>query len=120
MNDFGKKFSERLYQFSLSIAKEIRTLPQERITIRLSDQLFRSSSSIVANYTEGQVSISRKELIRYLHISLKSAHETELWLKMMKDLQIMIKPEFEKEVDEIIRILTKSIKSLKSTQEPQS
>jgi four helix bundle protein len=50
----------------------------------LSDQLRRSSSSILFNIAEGSGSETDKEFVRFLHISRKSLYETVSILKFIE------------------------------------
>jgi len=47
--------------------------------------LLRSSTSIIANFVEGQAESSRKDFVKFMAISLKSANESKLWLSLLKD-----------------------------------
>ena len=49
----------------------------------ISKQFLKSATSIGANIREADVSISKKEFISKLNISLKEAKETEYWLELL-------------------------------------
>jgi len=82
---FKTEFKRRLYHFVINIVKFIDSLPNDNISRRLSDQLLRSSTSIIANFVEGQAGSSRKDFVKYMEISLKSSNESKLWLSLLKD-----------------------------------
>jgi four helix bundle protein len=84
-DEFIVKFKKRLYKFTLDLIMYIDALKKDNITNRLSDQLIRSGTSVIANFVEGLASTSRKEFINYMHISLKSCNESKLWLSLLKD-----------------------------------
>lgn len=96
--------------------KFLEILPEKKVYWVISNQLLRSSTSIGANIIEAKASSSRKEFIRYYHIALKSAHESNYWLNLLKvtindnNLEIVA---LIKELDEIIRMLTASLLTLK-------
>lgn len=49
------------------------------------DQLLRSAISIGANVVEGRAGSSKKDWLKFMHISLKSANETKYWLCLIRD-----------------------------------
>jgi four helix bundle protein len=83
----------------------------------LAKQFLRSGTSIGANCKEAISAQSRKDFIHKYEIALKEARETEYWIEIMIETEIVPKQKFSlllKEIDEIIRTLVKIIKSLKS------
>lgn len=78
----------RSYNFSLSVIKFIRDLPEKRVYWTIGDQLLRSSTSIGANLVEAKSSSSKKDFMRYYEIALKSANETRYWLSLLKDSKL--------------------------------
>jgi four helix bundle protein len=113
---FKKEFKKRLYSFSLKLIQFLDKLPNDSISKRLSDQLLRSGTSILANYIEGQSASSKKDFTNYFNTSLKSANESEVWLALLRDSG-RAKPEdigwFLNELDEISGIFASSILTLK-------
>ena len=112
------KFKKRIYTLVLKILKSLEKLPKDNVTYKLSDQLIRSSTSVIANYVEGQSAISKKEFISFLKIALKSANESKLWLAMLKDMEKMKSNESEAlldEMNEISKVLTQSLITLKKS-----
>ncbi len=110
-------FKIRLYRFTLKLIKFIDSIDKSNLVSRkISDQLFRSGTSIMANYVEGKSSISTKEYINFFSISLKSANESKYWFAILRDSG---KIEAEKiiwflsELEEISKIFGKSIITLR-------
>ncbi len=90
-------------------------LPAVKIPI-IVDQLMRSGTSIGANIHEGQGTQSRRELARYLEISLRSARETAYWLLIISKLKLGFSERAKVlmgECDQIERVLFTSINSLR-------
>ena len=83
--EFKLEFKKRLYKFVLEIVALLDTLQTDNVSRRLSDQLLRSGTSIIANFVEGQAGSSRKDFVKFMEISLKSANESKLWLSLLKD-----------------------------------
>lgn len=109
---------KRAYRFSLRVLKLCNFLPNKKAVWIISDQLLRSSMSIGANIAEGQGSSSRKEFRRFYQIAYRSLIETRYWLFLLLDSGIVSSKNVESlmiEIDEISRMLTKSILTLKKS-----
>ena len=114
---FSANFKKRVYKLDLEIIAVIDKMPNnDFVSRRISDQLLRSATSVLANYIEAQSAISVKELIRYENISLRSANESKLWVALLRDSNRLDKIKadlFLKELDEISKILASSIIALR-------
>ncbi|MFL5730629.1 MAG: four helix bundle protein [Cytophagaceae bacterium] len=118
INQSLKQISKRdCISFTLKLIEFIDVLPKDNVTKRLSDQLLRSGTSVIANYVEGQAGSSKKDFTNYFNIALKSSNESKLWLCLLRDTKRTKSENVEwliKELDEISKILAKSILTLKS------
>ena len=89
MQNFNSKFKSdlktRCYKFSLDLISFIDSLPNQRSTWIIADQLLRSGMSIGANLVEASASSSRLEFKKFHEIALKSANETKYWLGLLRD-----------------------------------
>jgi four helix bundle protein len=117
--DYKSNFKHRCYKFSLDVIKMIGVLDIRKIYSSLLDQLLRSSTSIGANVIEGKSESSKKDLVKFYQIALKSANETKYWLCLIRDSfdnidKLNIK-ELLLEVSEIANILAASIITLKKS-----
>jgi four helix bundle protein len=91
-------------------------IKKDKHLISLYNQLLRSGTSVGANISESQAAASRIDFRNKLRISLKEAYETEYWLKLFNESEILDKKEFEsllKDCLELIKLLTSIIKSVK-------
>ncbi|MBU4212931.1 MAG: four helix bundle protein [Verrucomicrobia bacterium] len=82
----------------------------------IGDQLLRSGTSIGANYIEAQAASSKKDFTNFFHHSLKSANESEFWLKILVDSGKADKEQTNvilKELAEIANIFGSSLLTLK-------
>jgi four helix bundle protein len=108
----------RCFYFSKDIIGFVRSLKVEQLLYSLLDQLIRSATSIGANVVfEGRAGSSKKDLINYLTIALKSANETKYWLCLLKEtaeLDIDKTNKLIKEADEISKIIASIIINAKS------
>lgn len=87
-------------------------MKDERI-YELASQVFNSGTSIGANVEEAQAAQTKKDFIAKMCIAAKEAGETRYWLRLIDETDISktdVKS-FLIEVNEIINILTKIIKS---------
>jgi four helix bundle protein len=113
---FKKEFKKRLYCFTLKLIEFLDKLPKDNASVRISDQLLRSGTSIIANYIEGQAASSKKDFINFFNTSLKSTNESKLWFALLRDSN-RANPErvawFLNELDEIANIFASSILTLK-------
>jgi four helix bundle protein len=111
-------FKIRLYKFTLKLVCFVDLLDKSNlVNRRISDQLFRSGTSVMANYVEGKSSASKKEYINFFTISLKSANESKFWFALLRDSGKVRMDEvqwFLSELDEISKIFGKSIITLRS------
>ena len=106
----------RCYEFSKAVVLFINQYEFKKIHYSIIDQLLRSSTSIGANIIEAKSGNSRKNLISFYSIALRSANETKYWLCLVRDTLEVDKSEVNnllKEADEISKIIGKSILTLK-------
>ena len=117
------EFRKRLYKFTLELIHVIDKLPaRDMVAYRLGDQLFRSGTSIIGNYIEGEAASSTRDLINYRSNSLKSAKESILWFSLLKDsrrLNPASANESIRELQEYVKIFSVAILSLKKKQSQQ-
>ena len=103
--------------FALRIIKLYKQLKEVDKEFILSKQILRSGTSIGANARERKNSQSKADFINKLSIALKEADETSYWMELLLESEIIDKQQYDeinKDLKEIIAILTSSIKTLKS------
>ncbi len=102
------------FDFSLIIIELYKILQEQREYV-ISKQLLRSATSIGANIAESEASESRADFVHKLSIASKEARETLYWLRLLErsslvDIELTI---YVERCDEIIRLLTSSIKTIR-------
>ena len=109
---------EEMKKRTKSFAKEIinlcRKLPNSREGRLIGDQMFRSGTSVAANYRAACRGRSKAEFISKLAIVEEEADETLFWLELIKEMKILNHPSVDllmKENDEIIAIIVSSIRT---------
>ena len=107
---------EKSRKFAIRIYHLYKYLNDEKREYVLAKQLLRSGTSIGANLTEAQYSVSKKEFLVKTTISLKEAAETEYWLDLLKETGILTTAEYDsimKDCKDILHILIATVKSTK-------
>ncbi len=105
---------EKSYAFAIRIVKLYQFLSQEKKEFVLSKQILRSGTSIGANVEEAVGGISKKEFRAKMSIAYKESRETDYWLRLLKDTEIIEEKLFNslyQENKELLKILYKIIKS---------
>ena len=103
--------------FAVRIVRFTRYLQEDKHEYVLSKQILRSGTSIGANARESNNAQSRADFLSKLSIALKEADETQYWLELLEESDIISKSQFESLNDnltEIIAMLTASIKTTKN------
>jgi len=106
---------DKSYAFALKIIRFCKVLILGKEYV-MSKQLLKSGTSIGANIEEAQQAESKKDFISKLSIALKEAHESDYWLRLIRDSGYATNAEtahLRKEADQIISLLTSIIKSAK-------
>ena len=101
------------YDFALQIIKLYTLLRQEK-HFEISSQLIKSGTSIGANVEEALAGQSRKDFFSKMSIASKEARETNYWLRLIKDANIVSARQVEKLIgdsEELIKILTSIVKT---------
>jgi len=104
----------RTKRFALRITKMCEASPDSRAGRILGDQVFRSGTSVAANYREAYRARSRAEFISKLGDCRKELEETILWFELLGDSDT-VKPTklalLLQEADELMAIFSSMIKS---------
>ena len=109
--------------FALRIIKMYDYLCDEKKEYVMSKQVLRSGTSIGANISEAFYAQSEADFIAKLYISRKEAGETIYWIELLKESSYLGCDEADsmiKDCDELLKILTSSIKTMKSKQSPRN
>lgn len=115
---YGNPVSQKSFQFAIRILKFYKLyISKDKSLEVLFKQILKSGTSIGANIAESKNAVSKPDFINKLAIALKEARETEYWLRLLFESKTIENNEFESlstDCDELIRLLTSIIKSLKS------
>ncbi len=89
----------------------------------LSKQVLRCGTSIGANIAEAFYAQSDADFIAKLYISRKEAGETIYWIELLREatyLEIDVAQSILADCDELLKLLTSSIKTMKNKQAPRN
>ena len=103
--------------FALRVVKLSRYLIEEKKEFILSKQILRSGTSIGANVRERKNAQSKLDFINKLSVALKEADETSYWLELLVGSEYIEQKMFvslEKDIKEIIALITASINTARS------
>jgi four helix bundle protein len=117
MQKLNNPVVEKSFKFSIRVVKCYKHLVKKDKDLRsLYNQLLDSGTSIGANIAESQAASSIIDFRSKLRISLKEAYETEYWLKLFLQTEILGEKECKslmQDCIELIKLLTSIIKSIK-------
>ena len=107
------QLEDRITKFAARCVKVCEALPPKRIgSANFADQLFRSSTSVAANYAEATQAESRKDFVHKLKIALKELNESRTWLKIIAEAGYVGKSSLAAliaESEELTRIMSASV-----------
>ena len=113
-----EQLKKRTKEFAKNIIQLCRNLPNNREGRLIGDQMFRSGTSVAANYRAACRGRSKAEFVSKLAIVEEEADETMFWLEVIKEMSIYKEPVVEdliKESDELVAIVVSSIKTVRKT-----
>ena len=103
--------------FAKRILRLYQCLTKERGEFILSKQILRSGTSIGANLHECINAQSRADFVSKMQIALKEANETDYWLELFLESEIidqLMYKSLHDDLNEIIALLISSIKTTKT------
>ena len=111
---------QRVADFAARVISVCESLPDRIGSRHLQDQLFRSATSVAANYAEACVPESRKDFAHKMGVSLKELVETRMWLRIIEK-RSYIKAEkltsLMAELEELVKIFHSSIQTARRNME---
>ena len=108
---------EKSYTFAIRIVRLNKYLTSQKKEYILSNQILRSGTSIGALVSESKFAQSSPDFINKLSISLKEANETHYWINLLKDtdyIDIKMFKSLEKDINELLKLLTSIINTMKT------
>lgn len=107
-------------QFAVDVVNLCTEIKEHRKSNVLLNQLLRSGTSIGANIHEANYASSKADFVNKFQIALKECYETDYWLGLFKDTNIISATEYDKlfsQCSKIRKLLIASITTAKSNKE---
>lgn len=102
--------------FAVRIVNAYKYLREIKREFRMSDQLYRSGTSVQANVAEAQYAESHDDFIHKMSVALKEANEARSWINLLFKSGYFDRRTYDsifKDVNEIIIILISIIRTAK-------
>ena len=115
-----QEMKDRTKAFALRVTRLVQSLPRTREAEILGRQLFRSATSVGANYRAVCRAKSRADFISKLGTVEEEADESAYWLELLGDAGIVkrsLLSSLSKECDEVTAIIVATIRSAKRKRE---
>ena len=104
-------------QFALRIIRLYKFLTEEKNEHVMARQIYRSGTSIGANFAEGKFASSRADYLNKMRIALKEANETLYWLELLKDADYIKIKEFESLSNDLKTIIGTTVNIINKVKE---
>jgi len=104
LGKYNVKLDRRLFDFSIAVIKTMRQLPNNPESKVIHYQLTKSVTSAGANYEEAQAAASKLDFRNKIYISLKEIRETNYWLRIINELELLDKTEIQPLLDESVEL----------------
>ncbi len=107
-------------QFAVDVVNLCTEIKEHRKRNVLLNQLLRSGTSIGANIHEANYASSKADFINKFQIALKECYETDYWLGLFKDTNMITQNEYDtlySQCSKIRKLLISSITTAKSNME---
>ncbi len=114
---------KRTKQIGLEVIKFVDELPNKPSAWAIAKQIIRSSTSIGANYRAACRAKSPADFIYKLKIVEEEADETQYWLEVLEESNLIDSDRIEaikKEVNEIVSIVVASIRTARENENRKS
>ena len=111
---------EKSYAFAIRIGKLARSLQRDQNEFVLSKQVLRSGTAIGALVREAGFGQSRADFANKMAIALKEANETEYWVCLLKDSELISDEEYSdlhRQCRELIAMLVATVKTTKKNEQ---
>lgn len=107
---------DRTKSFAVRIVRMYAKLPKSDASQIIGKQILRSGTSVGAHYREAQRSRSRAEFISKIEVAIQELEETEYWLDLLTEGEIVPAAKLQslrQELNELLAMLTSSVRTIK-------
>jgi len=110
----SEDLKQRTKDFALRVIRLVNALPKDLAAVTIARQVIRSGTSVAANYRAACIAKSRADFINKLRICAEESDETQLWLELIIESQILPQEQLQpliEEAHELTSIFLSSIKT---------
>lgn len=114
-SNYNQIFRDRTKKLCISIIRSLSVLPYSDDLSVIRKQIYRSSTSVAANYRAVGRARSENEKFAKLCIVVEEADETQFWLEIIEELEYLNREKLEHlkmECEEIVKVMTSYKKKL--------
>lgn len=115
--DYNKLFASKTKQLAVTIIQELSKLPYQEAFAVIRKQIYRSSTSMAANYRAMCRARSKAERFSKISIVIEETDETLFWLEMLEELNYVqneILLDLKIKTEEILKVISSYRKMLKA------
>ncbi|SFH86531.1 four helix bundle protein [Halpernia frigidisoli] len=113
--DYNQIFRDRTKKLCILILKELSVLKYSEDLAVIRKQIYRSSTSVAANYRAVGRARSEKEKFAKLCVVVEEVDETQFWLEVIEEMSYLSTEKLnplKAECDEIVKVMTTYKKKL--------
>jgi four helix bundle protein len=113
----SRDLKDRTKRFALAVIRIVDKLPRSIASEVIARQLIRSATSVAANYRAASRGRSKAEFIAKLQIVLEESDETQYWLELLLELELLDRQVLRdsiQEADELTAIFVSALKTARS------
>jgi four helix bundle protein len=103
--EFSRSLEKRTLQFAVRIIRISTMLPDTAEGKVIKNQITKSGTSIGANYREANRSRSKADFKNKIKICASEASETQYWLELIAETDLLTRQEFKTEYEECSELL---------------
>ena len=111
------ELKKRTKQFGLRVMKMVAALPNNPVGRPIANQLIRSGTAVGANYRAACRGRSKAEFIAKLGIVIEEADESEYWMELIIEGELLPSERVESLLDESNQLTAIMVAARKSAQE---
>jgi len=116
--DRHENLRRRTKEFALRVIRAVQALPDDKVARHIGGQLLRAGTSVGSNYRAACRGRSTAEFVAKLGTVEEEADESQFWMEMLIEADIMPAPKLaslHEEAGEILAIVVSSIKTARRT-----
>lgn len=116
----SEELKQRTKEFALRVIRLVKAMPDDLASVTIARQIIRSGTSVAANYRAVCIAKSRADFINKLRICAEESDETQLWLELISESELIPETQLEpllKEAHELTSIFLSSIKTARENEQ---